>query len=61
MGSNLVVVAAPDLDQDLRFGSVAEPFEAQTLVAKLVVEALVGPILPRLAGIDQRGVDVTRV
>ena len=38
--------------------TIAEPLQAQALVAKLAVERFVGAILPRLAGIVQRGVDV---
>jgi hypothetical protein len=37
-----------------------KPFEAQTLVAKLAVEALGDAILPRLAGFDQCRADALR-
>lgn len=57
MWSFLVVVTSPGLDQDLGLGAASEPLEAQALVAKLVVEVLVGAILPRTAGVDQRCID----
>jgi hypothetical protein len=60
MRANLVVVAPPRLDADLRFGARTKPFEAQTLVAKLAVEAFCDAILPRLAGLDQRRADPLR-
>jgi hypothetical protein len=34
-------------------GTISEPFEVQTFASEFPVEALVGTILPRLAGIDQ--------
>src|SRR6202011_5289490 len=49
----LVEVSPPFFDQNLRLGARTKPFEAQTLVAKLAVEALGDAILPRLAGFDQ--------
>jgi hypothetical protein len=52
-------VAAPCFD-DLRLGEPTKPFEAQTLVAKLAVEAFRDAILPRLAGLDQRCADAFR-
>src|ERR1700682_4661557 len=52
-----VVVPAPVFDDDLGLGSGTEPFEAQTFIAKLAVEAFVDAILPGLAGFDQRRVD----
>jgi hypothetical protein len=36
----------------------SEPFDVQALVAKPAVEALVGPVLPALAGIDENGLDL---
>ena len=57
MRPDLVVVLAPRLDDDLSLGPRPEPFEAQALVAELAVEALRRPILPRLAWIDQGGLD----
>jgi hypothetical protein len=53
-------MAAPCLDDDLRLGSRTKPFKAQTLVAKLAVEAFRDTILPRLAGFDQRRADALR-
>jgi len=46
-------MTSPFFDQYLRFGARTKPFEAQTLVAELAVEALGDAILPRLAGLDQ--------
>jgi hypothetical protein len=54
-----VVMAAPCFDDDLRLGARTKPFEAQTLVAKLAVEAFRDAILPRLAGLDQRRANAT--
>ena len=51
MWTDLVVVVPPLFDQHLRLGARAKPFEAQTLVAELAVEALRDAILPRLAGL----------
>lgn len=39
-------------------GAVAEPIQAQAFVPELAVEAVPGAILPWLAGVDVRGVDV---
>ena len=52
-----VVVPSPTLDDDLCFGTRAEPFEAEALVAEFAVEAFRDAILPRLARLDQRGAD----
>jgi hypothetical protein len=52
-----VVVLASGLDQDARLASGAEPFGIQALVAQAAVEALVGAVLPRLAGLDVHGLD----
>jgi len=60
MRPHLVVVAAPRFDDDLRLGPRAEPFEAQALVAELAVEALARAVLPRLARVDQGGLDAFR-
>jgi len=54
----VIVMAPPDFDEDSSFGAAAEPFHAQAFVAELAVEALVVAVLPRLAWIDQRGVDL---
>ena len=58
MRPHVIVMAPPDFDEDARFGAAAKPFHAQALVAELAVEALVVAVLPRLAGIDQGGVDL---
>ena len=60
MRKRLVVVPPPSLDDHLRLGARTKPFEAQTLVAELAVEALRDAILPRLAGLDQRRGDAVR-
>ena len=57
MRSNGIVVPTPGFDDDLRLATTAEPFDAQALVAELAVEALVGTVLPRLARVDQCGLD----
>ena len=44
-------------DDDIRFGTGAEPFEAETFVAELAVETLRDAILPRFVGIDQRAAE----
>ncbi len=59
MRSDLVEELPPLLDGDGGLGTVAVPLHAQVLVPKLTVERFVGAILPRLAGIDERGLDVT--
>jgi hypothetical protein len=41
-------------------GTRAKPFEAQTLVAELAVEALRDAILLGLVGLDQRRADASR-
>jgi hypothetical protein len=46
-------MTAPIFDQHFRLGTRAKPFEAQTLVTELAVEALDDAILPRLPGLDQ--------
>ena len=53
-----VVVTPPPLDADLGFEAISKPFQAQTLVAELPVERFVGAILPGLARIDERGLDL---
>src|ERR1700720_1761999 len=60
MRTYLVEVSPPFFDQNLCLGARTKPFEAQTLVAKLAVEALGDAILPRLAGFDQCRADALR-
>lgn len=55
--SDSVVVLAPGLDQDARLAAGVEPFGIQALVAQAAVEALVGAVLPRIAGLDMHGLD----
>src|SRR3954468_4570424 len=50
MRAHFVEVPPPLFDDHLRLGARAKPFEAQTLVAELAVEALRNAILPTLAG-----------
>ena len=57
MGTHRVVVLAPRLDDDAGFAAAAKPLETQTLVAELPVKRFVRPVLPRLARVDQSGVD----
>ena len=54
----MVVVSAPSFDDDARFSTTAEPFDRQALIAELAVEALIGAVLPRLARVDERRLDV---
>ena len=58
MRSDLVVVPAPGLDDHPCFVARAEPFQTEAFIAQFPVEALVGAVLPRLARIDQRRLDV---
>src|SRR6266498_1094899 len=58
MRPDVIVMAPPDFDEDASFGAAAEPFHVQAFVAELAVEALVVAVLPRLARIDQGGVDL---
>ncbi len=60
MRTYLVEVSPPFFDQNLRLGARTKPFEAQTLVAELAVEALRDAILSRLAGFDQCRADALR-
>jgi len=46
MRSDLEEVPPPSLDDHLRLGAAAEPFEAQALVAELAVETFRDAILP---------------
>ena len=57
MGSGLVVVFAPRLNDGACLGERSEPFHAQALVAKAAVEALVGAVLPGFAWVDERSLD----
>ena len=54
----MVAVTPPDFDHDAGFLSAAEPFERRALIAESSVEALVGPVLPRLSRIIECGVDL---
>jgi len=58
MRSNLVVMPTPRLDNDLRIDSVSEPLHRQALIAELAVERLIGSVLPRLARLNERSVDI---
>ena len=48
MGPHLVVVPPPLLDADAGIDGVAEPLQAEALVAELPIEGFVGGILPGL-------------
>ena len=56
--SNLIVVNTPSLAFTLSLVETEEPVRVQTLAAELAVEAFADGILPGLAGIDQRGLDL---
>ena len=47
MRTHCVVVLPPALDDHLRLGARAEPFEAEAFVAELAIEALYDAILPK--------------
>lgn len=46
MRPHRVVVPAPGLDDHLRLGARAEPFEAEAFVAELAVDGMDGPCTP---------------
>src|SRR3954463_11087360 len=50
-----VVVLAPVLDDDLGFGEAAELLDVEQLVAGAAVEGFHVGVLPRRAGLDERG------
>ena len=52
-----IVVLPPAFNNDLGFAAVVEPLDVKAFVAQLAIERFVGPVLPRLARIDQRRVD----
>ena len=54
MRSDFVVVAAPLLDADLGVGAVSEPLQRQMFVPEFPVEGFVRTVLPGLARIDER-------
>ena len=58
MRPDLVVVPTPVLDHDLRIDTITKPLHRQALVAELAVEGFVGAVLPRLARVDQRRLDL---
>lgn len=47
-----VVVFAPALDDDLRFGEAVEDFAVEQYVAQFGIEALAVSVLPRAAWLD---------
>ena len=57
---DLVVVPAPGFDADLGVRAVAEPLQREVLVAQLAIERFVGAVLPRLAWVDERRLDLGR-
>ena len=57
MRAGAVVATAPGFEDDACLLAAAEPLAAQALVAELAVEAFVCAVLPRLSGIDIRGMD----
>ena len=46
-----VIMLPPLLDYNLSLTSVAEPLQVQAFVSQLPIEALIQPVLPRLASI----------
>ena len=55
MRPDVVVVPTPSLDEYFRLCLAAESLQAQALFSELVVEALVGTVLPGLAGVNRSG------
>jgi hypothetical protein len=51
-------VLSPLFNDDFYFRSIAEPFKVQALIPELAVEALINAILPRLARINERYINV---
>ena len=45
---------APSFDDDFGMSSAVKPVHGQTLISELPVKALVGSVLPWLAGFDQK-------
>jgi hypothetical protein len=58
MRPDLIVVSAVNLDHDPCLGAMAEPLHVEALIAEFAVEAFVVTVLPRLAGVDQGGIDL---
>jgi len=57
MRPDVVEVLTPGFDHDAGLLAAPEPFQGQALVTELPVEALIGPVLPGFARVDERGVD----
>lgn len=55
--ANGIVVLSPRFDDHLGLATRSEPLEAQALVAEVAVGSLVGITLPRVAWVDQRGLN----
>src|SRR5258708_19015911 len=58
MGAGLGVLRPELLDHNLRIDSISKPLHTQALIAELAVERFIIPVLPGLARIDVRSVDV---
>jgi len=61
MRSDLVVVSAPLLDAHLRLRAMAEPLQRQVLISERPVEGFVGAVLPRLARVNERHLNLGRL
>jgi len=55
VGSLLIVVFSPLLDDHLGFLEAVEDFAVEQLVSKLAIEAFVVAVLPRTTGRDEHG------
>jgi hypothetical protein len=55
---NVVAMPKPGREADGSFAARAEPLEAQAFIAELAIEALVRAVLPRVAWIDERCLEV---
>jgi len=53
MRSDLIVVAAPVIDDDPGLQAVAEPFHGQAFIPEFSVKAFVGTVLPGFSWLDQ--------
>ena len=58
MRPDVIVVLPPLIDDGFRFDAITKPLHRQALVAEFAVEAFRRPVLPRLARIDQRDVEI---
>src|ERR1017187_2214077 len=58
MRADAVVVTSPCLNDDRGLAPGTEPLQAETLVAEFTIERFICTVLPRLAWVDQGGLDI---